>query len=110
VPILQLVRLCYLLPLHVLLSLEREYLSADVRKVNEGVLHGEKQEAGRAVWAKELAYLHMEFHEAEHHWAKTLKQARNMTTGGPFLIHPKKERPLLPIWASKSMHVPSMMT
>jgi len=55
------------------MCLEGEYLSADGRKMNEGVLHGGKQKAGRAAWAKELAYLHVEVHEAGDCWARLFK-------------------------------------
>jgi len=41
--------------------------------MNEGVLHGGKQKAGRAAWAKELAYIHVEVDEAEDCWAELLR-------------------------------------
>ena len=55
------------------MCLEGEYLSADGRKVNECVLHGGKMKAGRAAWAKELTYLHVEVDESGDYWAKLFK-------------------------------------
>jgi len=55
------------------MCLEGEYLSADGRKVNECVLHGVKMKAGRAAWAKELTYLHVEVDESGDYWAKLFK-------------------------------------
>ena len=54
--------------------LEEEYLSADGRKVKECVLHGGKMKAGRAAWAKEMTYLHVEVDESGDYWAKLFKK------------------------------------
>jgi len=82
------------------ICLEGEYLSADGRKVNECVLHGGKMKAGRAAWAKELTYLHVEVDESGDYWAKLFKTTRTRTTGQPFPTPPKKESPPLSTWAS----------
>jgi len=78
------------------MCLEGEYLSAYSRKMNEGVLHGGKQKAGRAAWTKELADLHVEVDEAGDCWANCSRRSRSRTTGRPFRTPPRNESLLLP--------------
>jgi len=61
--------------------------------MNEGFLHGWKQKAGRAAWAKELAYLHVEVDEAGDCWATLFKTNQEEDNRATTLHSPEEGEP-----------------
>jgi len=61
--------------------------------MNKGVLHGGKQKAGRAGWAKELAYLHVEVDEAGDCWAKIIKTNQDEDNRATIPHSPEEREP-----------------